>query len=171
MKIKSRGFRRCSVFLVSLAAVFAFACPASATWFWIHGSSGHLATPDILADPIVYYGWGLDLILNGGASDWVHFAVPTQGDSAKGARYLKLSFYTYSADCWVSDIHVWNGETKIKEFTGEWSGSHGSLQLDLGKVVTFGRGLGVSVRVKAGMEDMDHRAVFYGVGANFVNKP
>jgi hypothetical protein len=152
-----------------LVAALIYAGPAQATWYWTHGNSGHVQNKDALADPQFEWGWGLDIIQKPGTSNWVHFAVPTLG--SKGVRYIKLIFLTYSADAWISEIHVYNGSQKIKEFKGHWTGGHNPLTLNIGSIQPITASLGISVKINAGVESMDHRVVFGAVGANFVNLP
>jgi hypothetical protein len=125
----------------------------------------------VVAPDNVYFGWGTDVDLKPGLSNWVQLAIPTPGNLSQGARYIRLRFYTGSVDAFVSDIHIWNGEEKVKEFAGNWSNGWKTVTLDLGAVTSFSKGLGVSIQIKAGVENLSHRFIFAGAGANFVNKP
>jgi hypothetical protein len=144
-----------------------------AAWYWTHGNTASLqdkTVTDYWAGEAFEYGWGLDIRQKPGTFNWVHFSVPTLGDTTKGARYIRLRFWTGSVDAYVSDVHVWNGDTKVKEFKGGWSDGWKTLTLDLGSVVSFNKGMGISVKINAGVESMDHRFKLSGAGANFVNK-
>ncbi len=152
-----------------LTGVLALSCPAHAAWHMTHGTSGHVEREANVENVIHYLGWGLDITQKPGTSNWVHYAVPTLGDKKVGAQYVRLIFRTYSADAWVSDVHVYNGPTKIKEFKGSWSGNK-TVTLNLGSVTRFNQGLGISVKINAGVEMMSHRVIFFGAGANFVDQ-
>lgn len=159
--------------VVFLGLAIVMVSPVGAEWYWTHGNSATIqdkTVTDYWAGNSFEYGWGLDIRQKPGTSNWVHFAVPTLGNTNKGARYIRLRFWTGSADAFVSDVHVWNGETKVKEFTGPWSGGWQTVTLDLGSVVSFTKGMGVSMKINAGVESMNHRFQISGAGANFVNK-
>ncbi|MBI3950858.1 MAG: hypothetical protein HY314_10445 [Acidobacteria bacterium] len=75
---------------------------------------------------------------------------------------------TGSGDIAITDIHVWNGDDKINEFTGlDWSGGMQTKELFLGNLVNFSKGMGVSIRILAGVEAVSHRFVLSGAGARF----
>lgn len=85
-----------------------------------------------------------------------------------GACYLRLKFYTGSADAFVSEVHVYNGNQKKKEFKSlNLSDGWKDIQLDLGSKVAFSRGLGITVKIGAGVEMAGHRFIFAAAGASF----
>jgi hypothetical protein len=121
-----------------------------------------------------YRGWGLDLNLKPSTFNWIHIPVPTPyivlptDNQAVGSRIVYLHFYTGSADAWVSDIHVYNGYSKV--FTiGNLSYSSGwrYISIDMGKKIGFNRGMSISICIKAGVESMSHRFIFSSAGAYF----
>jgi hypothetical protein len=166
---------RIQVLLMSFFVVcFTLAIPASSTatseWFWCHGHSARVQLPE-RATNMYYMGWGLDFLANSGAENWVHFAIPTptylEGRQIS-ARYIRIRFYTGSVDAFISDVHVWNGDTQIRQFTDlPWANGWQTRELDLGALVNFDKGMGVSVKVQAGVEPMSHRVIFSGAGARF----
>jgi hypothetical protein len=85
-----------------------------------------------------------------------------------GAQVIRLRFFTGSADAFVSDIHVYNGEARVKEFTGLNYNGGQDLKLNLGEKIPFSRGLSISVKINAGPQALSHRFVFSGAGAKFV---
>jgi hypothetical protein len=165
-----KSFRFCShmvAVLFLVGAILAFAAPADALWYRVHGTAAQMQAA---TSPHWYMGWGLDINLNSSSSDWIHFPVPTVG-SPMGARNISIYFYTGSVDVWVAQVDVWDGNTKIKSFTGTWTqaNAYRSLPLDLGAWHVFTQGLGISVLVKAGVEMMSHRIIFVRASANFTS--
>lgn len=154
-----------------LAGTLALTGPAQAEWYTAHGQSGHVQLMSAVTDPIVYYGWGLDISQKTPSSNWVHYTVTTNAaTAARGVQNVRVSFRTYSLDAWVSTIDVWDGNTKVKSFTGHWTGTR-TLTFNLGSIRPFTQGVGISVQFHAGLDAMDHRVVFYSVGANVLNTP
>jgi Na+-translocating ferredoxin:NAD+ oxidoreductase RnfD subunit len=164
-----------SIFLLSttvfLGVLLALAAPASSAWWWTHGHSGVVQDPGLVTE--FFMGWGLDFTQNSGTSTWIHYAVPTLGDSSKGAQTIRIRCYFGSIDAFITNIDVWNGGTRITAFTTDYTANNAyrTITLDLGSLVKFDRGLGVSINTAAGVEMMDHRIIINGVGANFVTVP
>jgi hypothetical protein len=150
-----------------LVGVTVFSGTAYAEWMWAQGNVAQIQYP---ADcTYTYFGWGIDIDHNPGTSNWVHLPIPSKAGGTWGARKIRLKFYTGSADAWVSDIDVYDGDTKVKGLTGlSISNGWNDSLFDLGSKVKFTRGMSVSIRINAGVESMSHRFVFSGAGANFV---
>ena len=140
--------------------------PAYAEWMWAQGNAAEVENP---ADcTYKHFGWGLDIDQNSGKWNWVHIPVPSKAGGNWRARYIRLQFYTGSADAFVSEIHVYNGNTKVKEFKDlTYSNGYKEVQLDLGYKMSFHRGMGITVKIGAGVESMSHRFIFSAAGANF----
>ncbi|MBI2486026.1 MAG: hypothetical protein HYW01_03530 [Deltaproteobacteria bacterium] len=170
MKKLSHNIRVPLLTCLLLGIMLTLSSPAYATWYYAHGQSGHIQDEGLVANYPFYYGWGLDFDLSAGSSNWVHFSIPTLGGGSKGVQYIRLKFKTGSADAWVSQIDVYDGNIKFKTLTGNWSGSK-DVQLNLGQKWQINRALGISVRVNAGVEMMSHEFEFYAAGANFVAFP
>ncbi len=119
--------------------------------------------------PICRRGWGLDFLLQHGASNWVHFAIPTP--QAKRVARIGLRFETNTPSAKVTRVDVYNGETKVQEFKGSWSDGKKEIELSLSKPVKFDRGLGISVGVEAvSIEpNIDYRFRFFSIGADIVD--
>jgi hypothetical protein len=165
-----KSFRFCSHAIVVLAlvgAILAFAAPANALWYRVHGTGAQMQDT---ASPHWYMGWGLDINQNPGSSNWIHLPVPTVG-SPMGVSQINVFFYTGSIDVWVAQVDVWDGNTKIKSFTGTWTqtNAYRSLTLTLPARRVFTSGLGISVLVKAGVESMSHRVIMVRASANFTS--
>jgi len=160
------------IYFVSLltALLLAFSSSTLAAWYYTQGTSGHIEwKANIAAAARDRAGWGLDFSLRSGRRNWVHFAVPTLGNWNKGARYIKLKFYTGSVDADVTDIHVYNGSVKVFTKAVNYSNGWRTVTIDMGSKKRFTRGLGISIGIAAGVESMSHRFMFSSAGANFVN--
>lgn len=151
-----------------LISSIGFTGMAQADWMYSQGNVAQIETP---ANNAVskYMGWGLDLQLKSDGTNWIHLTVPTPAGGTLGAQLIKLKFFTGSADAWVSDIHVYNGEVRVKEFPGlDYSNGWQNIKLDLGSKMSFNRGMSISVKINAGVLPTDHRFVFSSAGAKFV---
>jgi hypothetical protein len=151
------------------AAVVGFSSIAHAGytgWMFSHGNATHIETPANCT--YQYFGWGLDLTQKSGLMNWIHMTVPTPNGDLAQAQYIRLKFYTGSADAVVSQIDVYNGNTKVKTI-GPLSLSNGwkDLSFDLGSKLNFSRGMGISIKIGAGVESMNHRFIFSAAGGNF----
>jgi hypothetical protein len=147
--------------------ILSFGAHAS-DWNWTHGTSCHEEYENRISDSNRNrLGWGLDFTQSSGTINWIHCAVPTDGDSTDPVRYVRLRFYTGSADAWISQVHIYNGDTKIKTFPVDWKTGWYTKTLDLGTPRVFNKGLGISIEIKAGVEMMSHRFIFSGAGARF----
>jgi len=150
-----------------VALVASFAAHAS-DWNWTHGTSCHEEFENRISDSNRNrFGWGLDFTQSSGTHNWIHCAVPTDADSDETVRYLRLRFYTGSADAWISQVHVYNGETRVKSFSVNWKNGWYTKTLDLVTPRVFNKGLGISIEIKAGVEPLSHRFAFAGAGARF----
>ena len=145
--------------------------PAQATWYWTHGHSGHVEDLTGVTS-VVPTGTGLKIDLAFDGSAWVHYALPTIGESTQGARYLKIRFCIENAlNSWISDVYVYNGDILVKKFPVVL-GSAGcqTTTFDLGQVRSFPRSLGVSIKINSGPDSGIDEFLIVGVGANFVAK-
>lgn len=158
---------------------------ATSEWMWCHGHSAKVEFPE-RTDWMRYRGWGLDFHQRSTTDNWVHFAVPTpaQVDALTvRARYIRIRFWStqegHTSRPLITDVHVYNGATLVREFanlnwrgTGTWQ----TKELDLGSLMAFNYGLGISIRVKAEViilkdeaESLQetYRFIFAGAGARF----
>jgi hypothetical protein len=150
-----------------IIAGIGFAGMAQAAWLFAQGNVAQVERPANCT--FTYFGWGLDLTQNSSKTNWIHLPVPTQFGGTLGAQLIRLKFFTGSADAWVSDIHVYNGDVKVKEFPGlDYSNGWHDIKLDLGSKLSFNRGLSFSIKINAGVEPVSHRFVFSSAGAKFV---
>lgn len=144
---------------------------ALATWYWTHATSGHVE--DEASVSWARKGYGLEVNPAWRPSTWVHFAVPTIGEAATGARFVNIKFdVTHAVDSRISRVRVYNGNILVKTFTVSWNTmGFQAKTLDLGSIRTFGRGMGVSVELTAGPDSGIDQFVFVSAGANFVPMP
>jgi hypothetical protein len=142
-----------------------------ATWYYVHGTSGHVQ--DEAAVSFLRTGGGLEVKPAWEPSTWVHFAVPTLGDATSGARYVALKLVIDTAnDSKISSVRIYNGNIPVKTFTVNWSTLGFQFKtLDLGSIRSFPRGMGVSVEITAGPDSGIDKYIFVGAGANFVPMP
>jgi hypothetical protein len=157
-----------------MGGLLLMSAPAQATWYWTHGNSGHIEDMSVVENAgACTMGWGVDIQMTPGTTNWVHFAIPSMGDANKGARYIKLNYENESIDGWINQVDVYNGATMVGSFPySPLDAGTRVITLDLGSIKSFNRGLGISVGISAGVEGgMAHHINFYGAGANFVFKP
>lgn len=159
---------RTIVSIILFMVVLGISGTASAgQWMYSHGNVSQIETPANCS--YKYFGWGLDLTQNSGLYNWIHMTVPTPHDGKLGAQIIKLRFYTGSADAMISEVDVYNGNNKLATFKSlsYTSGTWAELQLDMGSKKMFTRGMGISIKIGAGVESMSHRFIFSAAGAYF----
>jgi hypothetical protein len=134
----------------------------------VHGHSGHIQDENITSYPI-YWGWGLDFEQNPGTINWIHYSLPVPYGAR--TRYLAFRFETLSADAFISEIYVINGNGPAIYWEGDLSLSGGGgpqwyiVDMQVDKVID--QGLGISIGIVAGVEMMSHRFLFYAVAAEW----
>ncbi len=162
---KSIAFLLVGVFFTLLAPEM-----SHATWYWTHGNSGNPATA------LAYSGEGLKIEGGEDGTMWVHYAVPTVGETDHKVRYIKVRYsrFNYAGITNIAAIHIYNGETKVKEFTSGWPPvTYPSVPelcepvLDLVTAQAFDKGLGVSIAISSDFNSGTEWITIHGVGANF----
>lgn len=148
-----------------------FSDKAMATWYLVHGTSGHVE--DEASVSFSRTGRGLEVMPGGEPSIWVHFAAPTIGGTTTGAQYVTLKFIVnHAVNSQISNVRIYNGNVLVKTFSVNWSTlGYQSKTLNLGSVMSFPRGMGISVKITAGPDSGIDEYVFVGAGANFVPLP
>jgi hypothetical protein len=157
-----------SVVVVGLAVLLASAIPASATWMIAHGNAAQIAASAHF-NTVMHLDNGLAGIVTPATATWIQIPVPSFGDLGVMVRKIKVSFFT-GADTSVTSIRVSNGKTKVKEFTGTWTGTN-DLKLDMGSLIAFPKGLNISVTVQTGSAASGvllHEVDIEYAGANFI---
>jgi len=160
------------LFLASMSVAIFAPGNSHADWYWTHGHSGHPALASaVQADGLLVAGYEDPV--------WVHYAVPTIGETNRKVQYIKVRYTltNYAGVTNIGAIHIYNGETKVKEFNSGWPPIvySGTPQLheptfDLGTAVVFDRGLGVSIRIDSDMNSGGESLLIHGVGADFEGK-
>lgn len=167
MKKLSSNIRLLLVLSLLLTTFLVLPNMVSAAWFLIHGHSGHVEYMSRVDNEDIYKGWGLDIDQKSGLTNWVHFTIPTAFGTT--TRYIGFELQTGSIDAWIDQVDIYNGKTKIKTFIGlHWSGPTNIYILDLGTQMNVGMGLGISVKICAGIEMMSHNFKFYTVAADLI---
>jgi hypothetical protein len=139
--------------------------PAAAEWMMAHGNAGIVENPTgIGGDKIIYHVWGMEFYLKGMGA-WIHFPIPTKYGSTWKANRINLRFWTETG-AWVSQIEVYNGKQKIKQWNGEWAGQK-NLTLNLGSNIEFASGVGISLVINSDNSNPGRKVAFYGAGAYF----
>lgn len=109
---------------------------------------------------------------NANTVNWFHFAIPTMSD-VQGAEIKLGSVFLRmrcgSLDAFVDSVYIYDGEERIAEFEDLHLNPQvfDTLRLDPPDLLKLTAGLGVSVRVVFGEEDMSHIIEFSSVGAVF----
>ncbi len=170
--MERRLWRGVVLFLASMYVAIFAPGTSHAEWYWTHGHSGHPAQASaVQADGLLVAGYEDPV--------WVHYAVPTVGEANRKVRYIKVRYTltNYAGVTNISAIHIYNGETKVKEFNSGWppivydSTPHlHEPTFDLATAVAFDRGLGVSIRIDFDGNCGGESLLIHGVGANFEGK-
>jgi hypothetical protein len=161
MKRTVGSYRFLGYAVLTAMIVFTLAAPAQAKWYWLHGSGGDCPTGLNLFD-------GLYDELPPSASHIATFAILSPWTKKTGARYIKLNFETSGSSAQVTEIKVYNGNVLKEEFLGLSYSGLNTIKLDLGKMVKFGRGMLIGVRVRNNSGLSTYNIQYYSAGANFV---
>jgi len=140
---------------------------------WIHGNSMEIEYPERIASQ-QHVGYHFEVEGNPGTSNWFHFAIPTPviiNDARLRVDAVMLRFTTASADAFVRDVHVYDGEKRIAVHDGvNLSGDNWFVKLVVPDRPEVLWGLGISLGVGFGVEMMDHHMHFISAGCNFTLK-
>lgn len=145
-------------------------CPA-ASIVAVHGHSGDIEFMDrVSSTDRQKLGRGLDFVQNSGLSNWIHYSIPTIPFSK--TRYLLVYYETgeagETADSIINAFHVYDGPTKIYENNSiNLTGGPSYAIIDMGEDKTISWGLGLSMKIGAGVEMMSHRIRIYAVWAEW----
>lgn len=140
---------------------------------WIHGHSVEVEFPERLESLQRLSSFsrakGSPNTIN-----WFHFAVPTasdlQGLKVKLGSVL-LRIRSGSPDAFVDAVYVYDGEERIAQFEDLRLNPQAfeTIRLDPPNLPDITAGLGVSLRVVFGEEDMSHTMEFSSVGIVFTS--
>lgn len=137
---------------------------------WIHGHSMQIEYPDQIAS-VWRAGFYIGLEGKPGTANWFHFAIPTPviiNDVRLRVDSVMLSFNTRSADAFVRDVGVYDGDALIAMHENvNLSGDNRFVRFDVPDKPEVWLGLGISIGVGFGVEMMDHRMEFISAGCDF----
>ena len=169
MKISAIVPRPFTLAILCLLGAMVMAAQAHATWYCQQGSTAVLEYESNVSS-VYHKGWGLDVIQHAGATNWIHITIPTLGNANKQTESIRLRFYGGSGNINITHVHVYNGETLVKEFLGPWSknGDYRNLNLTLDTLTNFNYGLSLSIKIEAGLTTKSHRFILSSACANFV---
>jgi hypothetical protein len=138
---------------------------------WIHGHSMQIQYPDVLAS-VVRLGYYILVEGKPGTTNWFHFAIPTPvivNDVRLRPDSVILRFTTGSIDAFVTNVHVWDGETLLIAYNDlNLSLSNPVARFPVPSKPLMQFGLGISIGVGFGVEAMDHHMQFVAAGCDFV---
>ena len=85
------------------------------------------------------------------------------------AGSVLLRFRTGSADAWVEQVHVYDGDIKIAQHAGlRLSGEHPFERFEVPAHPEVQGGLGVSIGAAFGAEPLSHAMEFIAAGCDFI---
>jgi len=155
---------------VSLLSISVLVAPASAQGIpVVHGHSGHVEYESRITSTRQHIAWGLDFDQSSGLTNWIHYSISTPFFSH--TRFLGIKFETGSVDIWISEVHVYDGRTKIYD-SPDLSLSGATYKddwyiIDMGSDKLIDQALGLSIEISAGVEMMSHNIKIYAVGAEW----
>lgn len=135
----------------------------AADWYCAHGTALTVEIP-ANTDSLWHMGWGVDLEEKSSTHNWLHIPIPTPLKQNLKVQRVAVQVYTGSNDIWVSDLHVWNLASRVKELTpaGLTGDGYHTVNLALDPPVPA-TAISYSLRINAGVEPSSHR--FYLTGA------
>lgn len=139
---------------------------------WVHGHSMQIESEDQL---YLIRRTGMSIIIGGnsGNYNWFHFAIPTpvivNGNRLR-ADSVMVRFKSASADAFVTAIHVYDGEKRIAMYENlhlnpnnwEWP------RFDVPGHPEILWGVGISIQVGFGVENVSHKMEFSSAGCDFI---
>ncbi len=108
-----------------------------------------------------------------GTTNWFHFAIPTPDIIAsKNARVgsVFVRFESGSSDAYIQEVHLFDGEMRFAEFNNLRYAPENfdTIRFDPPALYEIQYGLGVSVKVVFGVDNLSHMMKFSSAGCNFV---
>jgi hypothetical protein len=137
----------------------------------VHGHSGSVELPSNVSNTDQQkMGWGLDLDQKPGLTNWLHYSIPTAPFTK--TRYLLVRYETgitgNTADSMITAFHVFDGGTRIyQDNSVVLTGGPAYALIDMGEDKTISWGLGLTIRIGAGVESMSHRMRIYAAWAEW----
>jgi hypothetical protein len=157
-------------FFMIVSSIMAGACMAGGV-IAVHGHSGNIEYMDNFYNTGRYkLGWGLDIDQKPGLFNWLHYSIPTAPFTK--TRYLLVYYETgttgNSADSMITAFHVFDGGTRIYVNDSVMlTGGPAYAVIDMGEDKVISWGLGLTIRIGAGVENMSHRMRIYAAWAEW----
>jgi hypothetical protein len=118
---------------------------------WVHGNALTVESPENL-DSAGHYGWGADLVIEGGKASWFHIPLPTPvilHDARAQLLRVFILFESEEGKGYIENVHIFDGSSKVQEFNGlHLEGPHrthldseNTFNLSKPHVVRFGIGI------------------------------
>jgi len=138
---------------------------------WVHGHSLTIEDPSNVVS-VDRKGNGAHVKIKAFSGTWLHLAIPTpvlvDGTRLK-VGVVSLRFKTPGAAVKVTNVHVWDGDTKIAGWDSlTLSGDQPLKQFTVSGNPQVQWGLGISVRVEVGDVSGGGTIQFTGAGCDFV---
>ena len=139
---------------------------------WTHGHSMQVEFQDRVFS-ITRTGYCVAVEGKPGSQNWFHFAVPTPvivDDIRLKAQSVLIRFKCGSSDAYVNAVHVYDGEGKIAEFNSlslnptDWT----VQRFVVPNPPAIQWGLGISIGVGFGVENMSHGILLSAAGCDFL---
>lgn len=139
---------------------------------WIHGHSGAVEFPNLLASQRAL-GWGLQAVGKPSTFNWFHFAVPTPvivKDDRLAVGPCMLRMRTAGTSAVVRHVHIWDGDTRLVAHDHvDLSGDIPFVKFGVANAPEVRWGVGISVGVEfANDADPAKRIIdFFSAGCDF----
>lgn len=130
-----------------------------------HGHSGKIEYLErVLSDPPYYRAWGLEFSQSPSGPNWIHYS--PQVPLLSKVQYIAVVFRTGSAQTSITNIDIFDGESRIHREAGlDLNGDKQLYVLDMGEQKTIGAALGISIEVRTGVDAASSKVVIYSVAA------
>ncbi len=142
---------------------------------WVHGTIVEAENPGPWIN-ISRKGWGTHFKM-ANQNNWFHipFTTPVMLDDARPRLGKIFVFYETKGDAKITNVHIYDGKTKVKAFDSlSLTGNHSS-NIDtnntwtISPTITILYGLGISVGVQFGAFVTEvPEIIFYAAGADFM---
>lgn len=155
-----------SVFLLVLMAYLAGG-EAYASEIWVHGNSGNERLEYSEFTP-----QGLKVCWDySPKSGSIYYSIPFKPDSVEKATGVLINYTLINgADSRITKVHVYNGSTKVKTFSGPWATvGKRLLKFKLNPAISFTRGLGIVIDLEFGTGGSEDAFIFHGVGYEYID--
>lgn len=138
---------------------------------WTHGHSMQIETPDRISR-VWKAGFFVEIEGKPNTDNWFHFAIPTTvivDDKRLRVGSAMLLLETLSAEAVVTQVHIYDGDTKIAEHNNlNLSGNAGFVRFDVPNHPAVQVGIGITVNVRFGGGASGRVVRFRSAGCDFI---